>query len=168
MFLEESSIVEKDGEWLRILALSNAVLETLNFYMTYLVKFDVEDLERIVKRCKSLTSLKISDCDILSLAHFLRAAPALQEFAGGSFDDAGGSFDDADRDLLDQRDKYAAVSFPLRLCRLGLTFLGNSHLDVLFPYAAMLKKLDLLYAMLDTDGHCLLIQKCPNLEVLEV
>lgn len=161
MFLEESSIVEKDGEWLRILALSNAVLETLNFYMTYLVKFDVEDLERIVKRCKSLTSLKISDCDILSLARFLRAAPALQEFAGGSFDDA-------DRDLLEQQDKYAAVSFPLRLCRLGLTFLGNSHLDVLFPYAAMLKKLDLLYAMLDTDGHCLLIQKCPNLEVLEV
>lgn len=161
MFLEESSIAEKDGEWLRILALSNAVLETLNFYMTYLVKFDVEDLERIVKRCKSLTSLKISDCDILSLARFLRAARALQEFAGGSFDDA-------DRDLLEQRDKYAAVSFPLRLCRLGLTFLGNSHLDVLFPYAAMLKKLDLLYAMLDTDGHCLLIQKCPNLEVLEV
>lgn len=161
MFLEESSIAEKDGEWLRILALSNAVLETLNFYMTYLVKFDVEDLERIVKRCKSLTSLKISDRDILSLARFLRAAPALQEFAGGSFDDA-------DRDLLEQRDKYAAVSFPLRLCRLGLTFLGNSHLDVLFPYAAMLKKLDLLYAMLDTDGHCLLIQKCPNLEVLEV
>jgi len=28
--------VEKDGEWLHELALNNTVLETLNFYMTYL------------------------------------------------------------------------------------------------------------------------------------
>lgn len=128
--------------------------------MTYLAKFDVKDLELIVKRCKSLISLKISDCDILDLAGFLRSAPALEEFAGGSFDDCG--------DPFEQCDKYDAVSFPQRLCRLGLTFLGNHHLHLLFPYAAMLKKLDLLYAMLDTEGHCLLIQKCQNLEVLEV
>lgn len=159
--MEESFIEEKDGEWLHRLALYNTVLETLNFYMTYLVKFNVEDLEHIVKGCKSLVSLKISDCDVLKLASFLRASPSLEEFAGGSFDDIGA-------DDLQQRDNYAAVSFPPRLCSLGLTFLGNNHLSILFPCAATLKKLDLLYAMLDAEGHCLLIQRCPNLEVLEV
>ncbi|PKI46639.1 hypothetical protein CRG98_032981 [Punica granatum] len=161
LFLEESSIVEEDGEWLHSLALNNTVLETLNFYGTDLVKFIVEDLKGILTRCKSLVSLKISDCDVINLAGFLQAAPALEEFAGGSFDDVS-------EDVLgEQRDKYAEVSFPPRLCRLGLTFLGNNHLHMLFPYAAMLKKLDLLYAMLDTEDHCFLIQKCPNLEVLE-
>ncbi|KAK4774868.1 hypothetical protein SAY86_009803 [Trapa natans] len=159
LFLEESIIIEKDGEWLHRLSLNNTVLETLNFYTTYLVKFDVHDLNRIVARCKSLVSLKISDCDILKLAGFLRAAPSLEEFAG-SFDDIGG-------DAFQQRDNYAAVSFPRRLCSLGPTFLVNSHLPIVFPCAAMLKRLDLLYAMLDTEGHCLLIQRCPNLEVLE-
>ncbi|KAK4746923.1 hypothetical protein SAY87_025960 [Trapa incisa] len=160
LFLEESLVMENDGEWLHMLSLNNTVLETLNFYMTDLMKFDVQDLERIVVRCKSLVSLKISECDILNLTGLLRAAPSLEEFAGGSFDDIGG-------DSFQKRDNYTAVSFPRRLCSLGLTFLGNGHLPILFPCAAMLKRLDLLYAMLDTEGHCLLIQRCPNLEVLE-
>ncbi|PRQ59361.1 putative leucine-rich repeat domain, L domain-containing protein [Rosa chinensis] len=45
--------------------------------------------------------------------------------------------------------------------------LGKNEMPIAFPLAAALKKLDLLYALLDTEDHCTLIQKCPNLEVLE-
>ena len=34
-------------------------------------------------------------------------------------------------------------------------------------YAVALKKLDLLYSIVGTKDHFMLIQKCPNLEVLE-
>ncbi|KAL7214814.1 hypothetical protein ACSBR1_027072 [Camellia fascicularis] len=118
LFLEESSIIERDGEWLHELALNNTVLETLNFYMTYLVNVRVEDLERIARNCRGLVSVKISECELLDLVGFFRAAAALEEFGGGSFSEQP-------------------------------------------------ERLDLLYALLDTEDHCLLIQKCPNLEVIE-
>ncbi|OWM69987.1 coronatine-insensitive protein 1-like [Punica granatum] len=153
LFLEESTIDEKDGEWLHELALNNSVLETLNFYMTELLRCSVEDLELIARNCQSLVSVKISDCEILDLAGFFRAASALEEFGGGLFNE--------------QPERYANVAFPPRLCRLGLTYLGKNEMHIVFPFATSLKKLDLLFALLDTDDHCLLIQKCPNLEVLE-
>ncbi|KAG8068462.1 hypothetical protein GUJ93_ZPchr0005g16254 [Zizania palustris] len=41
------------------------------------------DLELLAKKCKSLISLKISDCDLSDLIVFFRMATSLQEFAGG-------------------------------------------------------------------------------------
>lgn len=154
MFLEESSIVENDGEWLHELALYNTVLETLNFYMTDLVKVSFEDLELIARNCRSLNSVKVSDCEILDLLQFFSAAATLEEFCGGSFNE--------------QPDKYSSVTLPAKLCRLGLTYLGENEMPIVFPFAPLLKKLDLLYALLGTEDHCTLIQRCPNLEVLEV
>ncbi|KAK2983244.1 hypothetical protein RJ640_023364 [Escallonia rubra] len=153
LVLEESTIIEKDGEWLHEIALNNTVLEALNFYMTDLSKIRVEDLELIARRCSSLVSVKISDFDILDLMGFFRAAGSLEEFGGGSFNV--------------QPEKYSAVRFPPKLCRLGLTYMGKNEMPIVFPFAAVLRKLDLLYALLDTEDHCLLIQRCPNLEVLE-
>ncbi|KAJ9175841.1 hypothetical protein P3X46_014353 [Hevea brasiliensis] len=153
LFLEESSILEKDGYWLHELALNNTVLETLNLYMTDLNKVRFEDLELIAKNCRNLVSVKISDCEILDLVRFFHTAAALEEFCGGSFND--------------MPDKYSAVTFPQKLCRLGLTYMGKNEMPIVFPFASLLKKLDLLYALLDTEDHCLLIQKCFNLEVLE-
>ncbi|KAF2319014.1 hypothetical protein GH714_012465 [Hevea brasiliensis] len=48
-------------------------------------------------------------------------------------------------------------------------FCGGSFNDVpdSVPFCIPAQKLDLLYALLDTEDHCLLIQKCCNLEVLE-
>jgi len=152
--LEESTIVEKDGEWLHELALNNTVLETLNFYMTYLEKVRFEDLELIARNCRSLVSVKVSDYEILELQGFFRAATALEEFCGGSFNE--------------QPLGYSVVALPPNLCRLGLSYMGKNEMAVVFPFASLLKKLDLLYTLLDTDDHCLLIQRCPNLEVLEV
>ncbi|GMI87215.1 CORONATINE INSENSITIVE 1 [Hibiscus trionum] len=149
--LEESSIVERDGQWLHEIAMNNSVLETLNFYRTDLVQVSFEDLERIARNCCNLTSVKISHCEILDLVGFFHAAAVLEEFCGGSFNN-------------EQSDRYNAVTFPQRLCRLGL----RSHImPIVFPFASLLKKLDLLDALLDTEDHCLLIQRCPNLEVLE-
>ncbi|CAL5343612.1 unnamed protein product [Camellia sinensis] len=153
LFLEESSIIERDGEWLHELALNNTVLETLNFYMTYLVNVRFEDLERIARNCRGLVSVKISECELLDLVGFFRAAAALEEFGGGSFSE--------------QPERYSSVSFPPKLCRLGLTYMGQNEMPIIFPFASLLRRLDLLYALLDTEDHCLLIQKCPNLEVIE-
>ncbi|XP_059666372.1 coronatine-insensitive protein 1-like [Cornus florida] len=153
LFLEESTIDEKDGEWLHQLALNNTVLKILNFYMTELVKVSSQDLGLIARNCHSLVSVKISDCEILQLVDLFRAAPLLEEFSGGSFSE--------------QPESYSSVSFPPRLCRLGLSYLGTDEMPIVFPFASLLKKLDLLYAFLDTEGHCLLIQRCHNLEILE-
>ncbi|KAK4277872.1 hypothetical protein QN277_015800 [Acacia crassicarpa] len=153
LFLEESQIVENDGEWLHELALNNTVLEALNFYLTDLINIRIEDLELIAKNCRNLVSVKITDIEILKLVNFFRSASALEEFCGGSYSE--------------QPEKYSAVPFPPKLCRLGLTYIGKNELPIVFPFASLLKKLDLLYSMLDTEDHCTLIQKCPNLEVLE-
>ena len=154
LFLEESSIDEKDGEWLHELATNNTVLETLNFYMTDLVKVRFQDLELIARNCRSLISVKISDCEILDLVGFFRAVGSLEEFCGGSFND--------------QPERYAAVALPQSLRSLGLSYMGRNEMPIVFPFANLLKKLDLLYALLHTEDHCTLIQRCPNLEVLEV
>lgn len=156
LFLEESAIMEKEGNWLHELATNNSVLETLNFYMTEL-KVLWQDLELISKNCKSLISLKISECDISHLVGFFRTAAALEEFGGGSFDDQTGELN-----------KYEKICFPPKLCRLGLSFMGTNEMQIIFPLAASLKRLDLQYTFLSTEDHCELIQRCPNLEVLEV
>ncbi|KAL3521178.1 hypothetical protein ACH5RR_019327 [Cinchona calisaya] len=164
LFLEESTITENDGEWLHEIALNHIGLEHLNFYLTELVKVGFPDLQLIARRCP-LVSLKISDCDILDPIGFFRAAVSLEEFAGGSFNVQPEQVGDGD--LNEQPGRYAAVAFPQTLCHLGLTYLGNGEMPILFPIAARLRKLDLLYALLDTEGHCVLLQRCSNLEILE-
>ncbi|KAE8669316.1 Coronatine-insensitive protein 1 [Hibiscus syriacus] len=153
LFLEESSIIERDGKWLHEIAMNNYVLETLNFYMTDLFRVSFKDLEQIARNCSNLTSVKVSDCEILDLVGFFRTASVLEEFCGGSFNE--------------QSDRYNVVRFPPKLCRLGLTYIGSHEMPIVFPFASSLKKLDLLYALLDTEDHCLLIKRCPNLEVFE-
>lgn len=156
MSLEESSISGNDAKWIHELAVNNSVLETLNFYMTDL-RVAPEDLELLAKNCRSLVSLKISECDISDLVNFFRIATKLEEFGGGSFNDQVGDLD-----------KYKKIQFPPKLCCVGLIFMGKNEMEILFPFAAALKKLDLQYTCLSTEDHCQLIQRCPNLEVLEV
>ncbi|KAK8951201.1 Coronatine-insensitive protein 1 [Platanthera zijinensis] len=156
LFLEESSAVEKDSGWLHQVAVNCSLLEILNFYMTDL-KSSWNDLELIAKNCQSIVSLKISECDVSELVSFFRIAKSLEEFGGGSFEGHAG-----------EDSKYNKISFPPRLCRLGLNFMGTQEMHIVFPVAAALKKLDLQYTFLSTEDHCQLIQRCPNIEVLEV
>ncbi|KAM7270481.1 hypothetical protein ACFE04_029695 [Oxalis oulophora] len=163
-FLEDSTIEERDGEWLHQFAVNNTVLETLNFYMTELSKVRSEDLELIARNCRNLLSVKLSDgFEILDLVGFFRAATALEEFAGGSYNDGT----DNDGSVHEQPDRYNGVVFPPKLCQIGLNYMGKNQMPIIFPLASRLKKMDLLYALLNTEDHCILIQKCPNLEVLE-
>ncbi|MED6173005.1 Coronatine-insensitive protein [Stylosanthes scabra] len=154
LFLEESTIVEKDGEWLHELALNNTVLESLNFYLTDIAAVGIQDLELIARNCPNLVSVRVTDSEILDLVNFFRYATSLEEFCGGAY--------------TEEPDRYNAVTLPAKLCRLGLTNIETNELPIVFVYASVLKKLDLMFAMLDTEDHCKLIEKCPNLEVLEI
>ncbi|KAI3910740.1 hypothetical protein MKW92_001997 [Papaver armeniacum] len=153
LFLEESTIEEKDGRWLHEVALHNTVLETLNFFLTDLSKIAIEDLELIARNCTKLVSIKISEVEILELIGFFRAATRLEELAGGAFNQ--------------QSEMYAAITLPRTLRFLGLAYVGADEMHLIYPFATLLRKLDLQYSLLDTEGHCQLIQRCPNLEVLE-
>lgn len=155
--MEESIIIENDGQWLHELAVHNTVLETLNFYMTELKVVNCEYLEMIARNCHNLVSLKISDADVSDMIGFYRAATSLEEFGGGSFNDQVGEIT-----------RYDKVKFPSKLCGLCLSYMGKNEMHVIFPFAAALKKLDLQYTFLSTEDHCQLIQQCPRLEVLEV
>ncbi|CAH9098667.1 unnamed protein product [Cuscuta epithymum] len=157
--LEESKILQKDrGEWLHELAVNNSVLENLNFYKTDLWDFRPEDIELIARNCPRLVSMKVSQSDMSSHFGFFRAATALEEFAGGFVHVLG---------PIGENMQYADFAFPPRLCSLGLTYFRINEMPILFPICSRLRKLDLLYAEFDTQGHCTLLEKCVNLEILE-
>ncbi|CAH8376544.1 unnamed protein product [Eruca vesicaria subsp. sativa] len=157
LLMDESSIFEKDGKWLHELALHNTSLEVLNFYMTELTILSRQDLAMIARNChRSLVSVKVGELEMLDLVGFFNAAVNLEEFFSGALNENVGD-----------PDKYTNLTFPPKLCRLGLSYLGANQMPIVFPFAAQIRKLDLLYAFLGTDDHCKLIQKCPNLEVLE-
>ncbi|XP_024987101.1 coronatine-insensitive protein 1-like [Cynara cardunculus var. scolymus] len=153
LYLQESLIVEKDGKWLHELALHNTCIESLNFYMTDLVKFDFKDLEIIARTCsESLVSVKISECELMDLVDFFSHAIKLQDFGGGAFSD--------------QPEKYAGFKFPQKLHSVALNYMSQSEIPIVIPFAHQLTELDLLYSLFDTEDHCFLIQRCPNLKVL--
>lgn len=156
LFLEESLITEHNGEWLHELATNNCVLENLNFYNTDLKNISLRDLELLASNCRSLVSLKINDSDISDLVGVFRAATVLEEFGGGSFNEQG------------EANRYERVTFPSRLCSLSLMFMGTNEMPTIFSLCAALKRLDLQFTFLSTEDHCQLIQRCPNLEILEV
>ncbi|PWZ55068.1 Coronatine-insensitive 2 [Zea mays] len=159
LFLEESMMDEKENdEWIRELATSNSVLETLNFFQTDL-RASPEYLTLLVRNCQRLKTLKISECFMPDLVSLFRTAQTLQEFAGGSFEDQGQPV--AGRN-------YENYYFPPLLHRLSLLYMGTNEMQILFPYAAALKKLDLQFTFLSTEDHCQIVQRCPNLETLEV
>lgn len=161
LFLEESTIEDEGGEWLHELALHNSSLEVLNFYTTNLENVNVSDLELIATNCRSLTSLKISEYDILDLRNVLKQAAALEEFGGGSFSSS--------EERAVEPNIYEKVKFPTKLMSLsGLNYMSETELPAIFPRASSLKKLDLQYTLLSTENYCQLLQLCTNIEVLEV
>ncbi|XP_021723517.1 coronatine-insensitive protein 1-like [Chenopodium quinoa] len=152
LFLEESSVDEMNGEWFHQLALSNTVLEYLNYYMTFLEKIKVEDLELLARNCP-LISVKISDTDLFCLRNFFRIAARLQEFCGSCFDA--------------ELDRYADIVFPTQLSSFGPMYMLDNYLPICFPVANSLWKLDIVYATLTCGAQCDLLQRCHNLRVLE-
>lgn len=155
LFLQESNIEQRSGEWLHELATNNKELRTFSFYLTELDEIDYRDLELIARNCP-LGSLKVGELDPRDIANLFRVARGLEEFSGG------GSLDELDPDA------YPVLSFPPRLFYLGMNYMGPAEMPLVFPIAHLLKTLDLLCALLGREDTSMLIQRCPNLEVLEV
>lgn len=159
LFLEESIVAEKENdEWLRELATNNTVLETLDFYLTDL-RASPAYLALVVRNCRRLKTLKISECFMSELIDLFHTTETLQEFAGGSFDDQGQGGESRN---------YVNYYFHPSMQRLSLLYMGTNALQILFPYGARLKKLDLQFTFLNTEDHCQIVHRCPDLEVLEV
>ncbi|KAK9063947.1 hypothetical protein SSX86_017819 [Deinandra increscens subsp. villosa] len=160
LFLEGSLVVEKDGDWLHELAINNTQLETLNFYFTKLSLVSSNDLELIAERCKSLKSVKISDCERLDLDEFFYLAGSLEEFRGNGFHKFVELYPPLPSAEFDP-------PFPPGLCRLGPNGIDIIEIYLVGRLASRLKQLDFLYTYLDTDDQCMLLEDCHNLEVLE-
>ncbi|GKB96766.1 coronatine-insensitive protein 1-like protein [Tanacetum coccineum] len=184
--LENSSISEKDGEWLHELALHNNSIESLNFYKAGLTKFDVKDLALVAKNCcQSLVSVKISEhYDFIDLVEFFSYAVNLEDFGGGRFGDNNhigmnqfGNNALGMNPILhisSQRAKYKDFRFPPNLKYLALNHMGQK--DIVLPFAHLITQLDTQFVY-DRRHHRhhhhhhhhhqhSLIENCPNLEVL--
>ncbi|GJS56762.1 coronatine-insensitive protein 1-like protein [Tanacetum coccineum] len=173
--LENSSISEKDEEWLHELALHNNSIESLNFYKAGLTKFDVKDLALVAKNCcQSLVSVKISEhYDFIDLVEFFSYAVNLEDFGGGTFGDNNpiGNNTWGMNHILHisaQRAKYKDFKFPPNLKYLALNHMGQK--DIVLPFAHLITQLDTEFVYDRRHHHHQnqhsLIENCPNLEVL--
>ncbi|GJS56763.1 coronatine-insensitive protein 1-like protein [Tanacetum coccineum] len=163
--LENSSISEKDGEWLHELALHNSSIESLNFYKAGFTKFDVKDLALVAKNCsQSLVSVKISEhYNFIDLVEFFSYAVNLEDFGGGRFGDNNAL------DVRAQRAKYKDFKLPPNLKYLALNHMRQKYF--FRPFAHLITQLDtqFVYDRRHRHHHLRqhsLIENCPNLEVL--
>nr|GEV97755.1 hypothetical protein [Tanacetum cinerariifolium] len=165
--LENSSITEKDGEWLHELALHNNSIESLDFYKAGLTKFDVKDLALVAKNCsQSLVSVKRSrHYEFINLVEFFSYAVKLEDFGGGRFGDINHIGLNPVLHISARRAKYKDFKFPPNLKYLALNHMGQN--DIVLPFAHLITQLDAQFVF-DRNHHHQqsLIENCPNLEVL--
>ncbi|GJV96510.1 coronatine-insensitive protein 1-like protein [Tanacetum coccineum] len=170
--LENSSISEKDGEWLHELALHNNSIESLDFYNARLIKFDLKDLTLVAKNCsESLVSVKISEhYEFIDLVEFFSYAVKLEDFGGGRF----GNNNLIGNNALGmnpilyiraQRAKYKDFKFPPNLKYLALNHMGQKDIVLSFAHLITQFVYDRRHRHFYHHQHSL-IENCPNLEVL--
>ncbi|PWA53235.1 hypothetical protein CTI12_AA446990 [Artemisia annua] len=151
--LEKSFIDENGGEWLHELALRNKCLESLNYCLTRLDKYDYEDLVLIAKNCsESLVSLKLRGCPWKYVAEVFSYAVNLEEFDG--------------RPYIDEGEEYIGVKFPPKMRRLTWSNWNTLDIPIIQSFEHQLTKLNLICPFFGSDEHCVLIHKCLNLEEL--
>ncbi|XP_071735158.1 coronatine-insensitive protein 1-like [Rutidosis leptorrhynchoides] len=149
--LQKSEIVDKDGEWLHELASRNTCMESLNFYETGIDKCDTKDLVLLTKNCSdTLTSLKVTDCDLSDLMDVFRYAVKLEEYGGAPYTTSTG----------------IVLKIPLKLRSITITYRRN-HIPILIDFPQQLTELNLTCVSFnDNDYDGFLAYKCPSLEVL--
>ncbi|PWA95932.1 hypothetical protein CTI12_AA044690 [Artemisia annua] len=151
--LETSFVEDKGGEWLRELALRNKCLESLNYYLTPLDKYNYEDLVLLAKNCnESLVSLKLKECPRKYAADIFRYGVTLEEFGGDAY--------------IDEGEEYIGVKFPPKMRRVTWSKGNTLDIPIIRSFEHQLTKLDLICSRFGSDEHCVLIHKCPNLEEL--
>ncbi|GJW23976.1 hypothetical protein Tco_0037787 [Tanacetum coccineum] len=142
MFLEDEDL-ERLGK--------HAVLESLHFRNLYDVT-DANDLTLLAKNCsKSLVSLKISLCSLSNLGEAFRHAVRLEDCDGAYFD---------------EDDQYLGFKLPPNMHCLGIYDLPVTSCPFVLPFVDQLRELNLQCIDFKPYCQCLLIERCPNLEVL--
>ncbi|GJV31301.1 leucine-rich repeat, cysteine-containing subtype protein [Tanacetum coccineum] len=139
--------IVKDGIWLHQLALNSTVLERL--HLNYTDDSYAEDLTLLAKNCcNSLISLKIGKCYLSKLGDVFRYAVRLEHFGG---------------DISDKGSDLVGFQFPPNTCSLSITDLPLTEHTTILPFLNQIRKLKFVssYAC-----QCLLLKRCPNLEVL--
>ncbi|PWA78788.1 hypothetical protein CTI12_AA213360 [Artemisia annua] len=139
---------EETGEWLRELALRNTPIESLHLFL--FVNYDVEILTLVAQKCSnSLVSLKVNQKPLNHLRDAFSHAVKLQDFHGAVFDKDG---------------DYTGFKFPPSIRSLGIRHMPVTSFSSLLPYANQLRELNLTGS--EKYIQCFLIERCPNLEVL--
>ncbi|KAL3698701.1 hypothetical protein R1sor_012777 [Riccia sorocarpa] len=160
LYLEESAVSpsKRGGGWLHQMALHNTSLQELNFqYLHDFDDVDVADLETLVENCKSLRSLKVNEIDILQMRGLLKKAERLEELGTGL---CAAIVDPLKAGAIELPRTIIGVSGLYMLNELGLPMLGN--------LLSNLRKLDLKFTLLCTEGHVEVLRHCVSLEELEV
>ncbi|GJW07727.1 alpha/beta hydrolase fold protein [Tanacetum coccineum] len=141
----------KDGIWLHQLALNSIVLERLHVTNTDISE---EDLTLLVKNyCNSLISLKIGKCYLSKLGDAFRYAVRLDHFGGYN---------------CDEESELVGFQLPQNTRSLSIKDLPVTRYSILLPFLNHIRKLKLVFFSLDDECQCLLLKRCPNLEVLYI
>ncbi|CAL5213452.1 unnamed protein product [Lathyrus oleraceus] len=159
--IQENGIEDKSGNWLSCFPESFTSLEVLNF-ANLTNEVNIDALEKLVGRCKSLKTLKVNKSVTLEqLKKLLVRAPQLCELGSGSFS----------QELTSQQ--YAELETAFKNCKSlhtlsGLWVASARYLQVLYPACANLTFLNFSYAPLDSEDLTKILVHCPNLRRLWV
>lgn len=159
--IQENGIEDKSGNWLSCFPESFTSLEVLNF-ANLTNEVNIDALEKLVGRCKSLKTLKVNKTVTLEqLKKLLVRAPQLCELGSGSFS----------QELTSQQ--YAELETAFKNCKSlhtlsGLWVASARYLQVLYPACANLTFLNFSYAPLDSEDLTKILVHCPNLRRLWV
>ncbi|KAJ7565385.1 hypothetical protein O6H91_02G058400 [Diphasiastrum complanatum] len=151
IYLEESHIEDKGGNWLHELAQHNLELEVLNFAMTGLeIREDnIGALEMLAKNCKRLSCLKVGEVDANRIRKVLSKTTVLQEFA---------MLNSIGDNNFDQNNSPEGRDAVFDLPRTLNSLSGDILLPMSPALASNIKKLDLKPTLLSAEGHLELLR----------
>ncbi|KEH21100.1 putative leucine-rich repeat domain, L domain-containing protein [Medicago truncatula] len=163
--IQENDIDDKSGDWLSCFPESFTSLEVLNF-ANLNNDVNIDALEKLVGRCKSLKTLKVNKSVTLEqFQRLLVLAPQLCELGSGSFS----------QDLTCQQ--YLELESAFKNCKSLHTLSGlwvasasaqYIQLQVLYSACTNLTFLNFSYALVDSEDLTDLLVHCPNLRRLWV
>ncbi|KAH6556990.1 hypothetical protein KP509_1Z144000 [Ceratopteris richardii] len=165
LVLDDSIIEDRGGEWLHELAISNRLLETLNFSGIDLQHVNIDDLLCVASNCRSLKSLKLHEINIVCLKDVIQKGTNLEELGGIWVDYEGW--------------QSSGVKLPsgmkslVGLCHMGIDDVDITIKSLVQPIVAGLKKVDLQFALkvfndIGDKGLKVISKNCPNLRHLHI
>eukprot|EP00262_Sarcandra_glabra_P016793 TRINITY_DN5583_c0_g1_i1.p1 TRINITY_DN5583_c0_g1~~TRINITY_DN5583_c0_g1_i1.p1 ORF type:complete len:581 (-),score=55.62 TRINITY_DN5583_c0_g1_i1:534-2276(-) len=159
--IQENGIEEVGGSWLSCFPESFTSLEALNFANLH-SEVNIDSLERLVTRCKSLKVLRVNKSITLEqLQRLLVRAPQLTELGAGSFSQ---EFTFRQYAELDN----AFNNFKNLHTLSGLWEVTTPYLPAVYPACTNLTFLNLSYASLRSTELAKLLSRCPHLRRLWV